>query len=181
MMSRLALLTLVPACILLVLDAGLLVKPQIVREGIRRFPRDVWSGRVLSAVAVFWAAWILKDMPLGRFEHLKPGLLPAAVVLGGLVWYYMDELLAPRALGALLLLYPAPMLAAARLHPSPWSVFMSVVAYIMVVKGIALLLSPYLLRKVSERVLQSDTNCRAFGAIGALFALVMLASAFFVY
>lgn len=180
-MSNLALLTLLPAGILLVLHVGLLWKPDMMRDGFRRFPRDRWSGRVLSAVAIVWAAWILQDMPLGRFAAVRPAIFPLAILLGGLVWYYMDALLAPRALGAILLLYPAPLLAAARLHPSDWRIVMSLVGYVMVIKGMALLLSPYLFRKVTVRMFRRDVFCRMIGGIGTLVAIFLFYLAFFVY
>lgn len=176
-MSNLAMLTLGLAAVLLPLHIGLLLKPALLREGFRRFPRSRLCGRLLAAVALVWAAWLLKDMPLGRFDSLKGWLIPASVVLGALVWILMEELLAPRALGAILLLYPAPLLEAARLHPSRWSVVMSVVAYMMVVKGMLLLLSPYYFRRFSEKPLSSDVCCRVAG-IGGLIVdalLVLLA------
>ncbi len=180
-MNRLMILTLGLAALMAVLHAGLLLKPALWREGFRRFPRSRWCGRVLSAAAIVWAAWVLKDMPLGRFEALKAGLLPVTIAFGGLVWFYMDELLAPRALGALLLLYPAPVLTAARLHDSPWSVVMSTVAYVMVIKGMALLLGPYLFRRFSERALRTDLLCRLAGGGGLVFDafLVLVALLFY--
>ena len=180
-MSKLALLTLVPALLGLIGASGLLFYPGVVRAWLHRFPRDIWSGRVLSAIAIAWAAWIMRDMPFGRFEAMKPMLFPIAILLGVLVWFAMDELLAPRALGALLLLYPAPLLAAARIHPSRWSVVMSVVAYIMIVKGISLMLSPYLLRVVTERALRGKASCNVIGAAGLLVSVAMLLLAFLVY
>lgn len=180
-MSTLSLLTLVLVVVLGIEALVMLVKPHVYRAWLQRFPRDVWSGRILSALALLWAAWLLYDMPLGRFEGWKPLVWPAAIVLGGFVWYYMDELLAPRALGALLLLYPAPVLAAARLHPSPWRVVMSVLAYICVIKGIALLLSPFWFRLGVERFLPSDTTCRLWGSVGAVVSLLLLVLAVAVY
>jgi len=180
-MSTLTMLTLGLVAVMLPLHIGLLLWPALLREGFRRFPRHRWCGRILVAVAVAWAAWLLKDMPLGRFEGLKSGLIPAAVVLGALAWFYMEELLAPRALGALLLLYPAPLLEAARLHHSPWSVVMSVVAYVMIIKGMLLLLSPYLFRRFSEIPLSSDVRCRLAGGGGLVGDVLLLLLALTLY
>lgn len=174
-MSTLAILTLILAGITLPFYATLFIKPAAMREGLRQFPRNRWCGWLLAIAAVAWAAWILHNLPLGRFESLKTWLVPTAVVFAGLVCYYMDDLLAPRAFGALLLLYPAPLLAAARLHDSPWSVVMSVIAYAMVIKGMALLLSPYLFRHFTQRLLQTDKACRLAGTAGlAVDALLLL-------
>lgn len=174
-MSTLAILTLLLAAITLPFYAMLFLSPAAMRTGLLRFPRSRWCGCLLAVVAVAWAAWLLHGLPLGRFESLKTWLVPVAVVFAGLVCYYMEELLAARALGALLLLYPAPLLAAARLHASPWSVVMSTIAYAMVIKGMALLLSPFLFRHFTQRLLQTDKACRFAGTGGlALDALLLL-------
>lgn len=180
-MNKLTMLTLVLAAVTLPLYAGFVFKPALMREGMRRFPRAVWIGRGLAVLAVAWAAWVLRDLPLGRFESLKHWLVPVALGFGGLVCYYMEELLAPRALGALLLLYPAPLLGAARLHDSRWSVIMSLVAYAMIVKGMVLLLSPYMFRQMTEKFLKTDTACRLAGAGGLVFDAVLALLALLVY
>lgn len=180
-MSRLMMLTLGLVVVTLPLYVGMLWKPALMREGFRRFPRSRWSGRILAIIAVAWAAWVLNDMPLGRFDAYKSGLIPTAIVFGVLVLIYMDELLAPRALGALLLLYPAPLLEAARLHDSRWSVVMSVVAYIMIIKGLIFLLSPYLFRRFSEVVLKTNMAFRLAGGGGVVFDVLLLLLACAVY
>lgn len=180
-MSQLSMLTVILAGVLLILNMGMVLKPAVMRQGFHRFPRDRWSGRLLAVLAIFWSVWIVRTLPLGQFEYLKPMLLPAGVVLTGLVWFFMDELLAPRALGALLLLYPAPLLEAARLHLSPWSVLMSFLAYLMIIKGFALLLSPYLFRRYAEPFIETDTRCRLIGSIGLLIDIILLAFAFLIY
>jgi len=180
-MSTLGWLTLVPVVLIGVQSIIMLVRPAVFRTWLKRFPRDVWSGRLLTALALLWAAWLLQEMALGRFETWKPMIWPAAIALGAFVWYYMDDLLAPRALGALLLLYPAPVLAAARLHPSPWRIVMSLLAYVCVVKGIALLLSPFWFRMAIERFLPSEVTCRAWGVVGVVVSLFLLLLAVAVY
>lgn len=180
-MSTLAFLTLVLAIILTVESVGLLLQPRLMRGWLLRFPRDTWSGRLLAAGAILWAAWVLFNMPLGRFETWKPLIWPIAIVLTGFVWHFMDELLGPRALGALLLLYPAPVLASARLHPSAWSVVMSVLAYVCVVKGMALMLGPYWFRIAVERLLASDTTCRIWGLVGISMAIFLFGLILFAY
>ena len=91
----------------------------------------------------------------------------------------MDELLAPRALGGVLLLVPAPLLAAVRegLQVTPWAAVVSVVCYAMVIKGMALVVAPYLFRKSVERFLPDERHLRLAGMTGLVLdgALVVLA------
>ncbi len=180
-MENLKVLTLGLAVFMVAIHAGLLFTPALWREGFQRFPRSRWSGRILSVIAIAWAGWILKDMPLGRFEILKTGLIPLCVLMVILVWVYMDELLAPRAMGAILLLYPAPLLAAARLHDSPWRVLAAGLAYVLIVKGMLLLLSPYLFRRFSEFALSQNRLCRIAGGAGLAFDLFLVLVALMFY
>jgi uncharacterized protein YjeT (DUF2065 family) len=69
----------------------------------------------------------------------------------------------------------------ARMHESRLSLVMTVVAYIMVVKGIALMLSPYLFRKSATFITTSDSRCRALGSGGVAVDVLLLALALFVY
>ena len=73
----------------------------------------------------------------------------------------MDELLAPRALGGLLLLVPCPIIEVARQN----GLLLVSIAYVLVVLGIILVLSPYMFRKAMSCWIASTSRCRAFGCI----------------
>ncbi len=180
-MSGLAIWTFGLAVVLLVLHGCCVVAPTIARRAATAFPRHKWAGRILATVALLWSAWLIYDMPLGRFEYLKQWLFIITPVTIGLSFVYMAELLAPRALGGLMLLYPAPVLALAQMHDSRLSLVMTVVAYIIVVKGIVLLLSPYYFRKGTEFVTKTDGRCRALGSCGVAFDVLLLVLALVVY
>ncbi len=180
-MSGLASWTLGLAALLLVLHGCLVVSPATARRVATAFPRDKWAGRILATIGFLWAAWLIHDMPLGRFEYLKQWLYIVTPVTIGMSFVYMEELLAPRALGGLMLLYPAPVLLLARMHESRWSLVMTILAYVMVVKGIALLLSPYLFRKSATFIFTTDNRCRALGSCGITVDVLLLALALFVY
>ncbi len=180
-MSGLAMWTLGLAAVLLVLHGCLVFAPDTARRVAAVFPRHKWAGRVLATIALLWAAWVVYDMPLGRFEYLKQWLFVVTPVTIGLSFIYMDELLGPRALGGLLLLYPAPVLVLARMHESRLSLVMTVMAYIMIVKGIALLLSPYVFRKSAQFITTSDTKCRVLGSCGLAVDSLLLILALAVY
>ncbi len=180
-MSKLTWMTLALAGTMGVIDLLLVLAPSRARDAMRVFPRSVWPGRVLSAAGFVWAAWLLRDMPMGPLEAYKGWLAMATPVVIGLTWIYVDELLAPRALGGLLLLIPAPILVAARLHDSRWSVVMSAVCYVMIVKGLVLVLSPYVFRTWTERFLPTDGACRVAGCAGVAAALALVVLALTVY
>jgi hypothetical protein len=180
-MSELAIWTLGLAVVMLVLHGTCAFSPESAKRLVAAFPRHKWAGRILATGALLWAAWLVRDLPLGRFEYLKQWLYVVAPVTIGLSFVYMEELLAPRALGGLMLLCPAPILTLARLHDSPLSLVMSLVAYVLAVKGMALLLSPYLFRKVGSRVVASPATCRVMGFAGLTFDLFLVVLALAIY
>lgn len=181
MMSELTIWTLGLAVVLLACHGYCAALPHAARKAMAAFPRDRWAGRILATVALLWAAWLVYQTPIGRFEYLKPWLYVVTPITIGLTLVWMQELLAARALGGLLLLYPAPILFWARLHDSQLSLVMTVVAYSMVIKGIALVLSPYWFRKAVERVMVSNRACRIIGSIGVMFDLLLVVLAVAVY
>lgn len=155
--------------------------PRATRGALRAFPRHRLSGWVLTTVVLAWSGWLLYHGPLGFLEPYRSwlfALVPLAIVLTGL---FVDELLAPRALGGLLLLVPAPLLDAARWHPSAWRYVIIAVAYAMVIKGAALVVSPYLFRRLSERLASDDAACRRWGMAGVLGGAGLLALGLLVY
>ena len=180
-MSELGIWTLGLGVVILFLHGYAAVLPVKARAIAKAFPRDVWVGRVLATIAFVWAAWLVYEMPLGRFDNLKPWLLLITPVVIGMSFVYMKELLATRAAGALMLLYPAPVLALARVHDSPLSIVMSVVCYLIIIKGMFFVMSPWLFRKSLERIVTSDARCRMLGSIGVCFDLFLIALALFVY
>lgn len=157
------------------------VWPEKALGFLRGFPRNRPSGIVLTAVCVLWAGWLLYDMPMGRFDTFKPFLfilVPVAILL---ITTQMHDLLPVRALGGLLLLIPAPLLDAARWHYSPARLVVVVCAYIMVIKGIVFLLSPFRFRQAVNMLIRDAGFCRAWGLTGLVFAVCLLALAVAVY
>jgi len=150
------------ACVLLALPC--LAAPGAARALARRFPRSAAAGWFLTALDIGWVIWIVKHAALGRFEHLRAPIYILAPVAVVLVAKYMDELLAPRALGGLLLLIPTPVLGMVRWSDSGLRLVVVVCCYLLVLAGMALVLGPYHFRKFTAWWIASDGRCRAGGA-----------------
>jgi hypothetical protein len=185
MLPPLSIVTCISGLVLLLLGAAALRYPHQVREGIAAFPRNTWAARVLAGIDLAWVGLLLHGVHLGRFEHLKPALfllVPAAFFL---IIHYLDELLAPRALGGLFLLVAHPILFATRVFRwgggSDLALVMVVFAYVLVVAGIILVLSPYRFRQWAARGIASLERCRAAGMAGAGCGAAMLAMAIIVF
>ncbi|MCE9615131.1 MAG: hypothetical protein K8T26_12705 [Lentisphaerae bacterium] len=138
------------------------------------FPRQRVAGWLLTSVVLVWCGRLLYAGPLGFLEPYR-GLLfflvPAAVVL---VVVFVDELLAARALGGLLILVPTPLLEVARWHPSAARYVVIALAYAMVISGAVLVTIPYAFRKACERVAPDAPSCQRLGG-GVLLLAVALA------
>lgn len=180
-MNALQIVSCAVGVLLVVPGAACLGLPSLSRALWKRFPRHVPAAWVLTAVDLAWAGWLLHQTPLGWFDPYKRllvVLVPAAFVL---VIVFMDELLAPRAFGGLLLLAPAPMLTAARWHPSAWRYVVTLTAYAFAVWGMVLVLSPYQFRRLGNVLIGSDAACRAWGGALTAFGLLLLLLGLAVY
>ena len=165
------------------LAAGLaaICRPCAVRSGLERFPRHIGIGRILAAIAIFWAASIVYRAELGRFSWLKPLLWALTPAAWGLIAGLLDELLAPRALGGLLLLLARVVLEAARLHPHAAARAVSVLAYGWVVAGMTLVAAPWQFRRCWAPLLKTPRRLRTTGALGAALGAGLIALAWTVY
>lgn len=180
-MSSLSIAALVLGLVFVAMYLPILLAPERARDALRAFSRNALAAGVLSAVDLFWVAVLILQTDLDRFEYLKP----LVYVLGPLSFYlvnkYMDELLAPRALGGFLLLAATPILDAARWHDSPARLLVTLIAYIGVVKGILFVLSPYRFRDFVNGWMTSIPRVRAGAAFGLVLGGSLILLAFSVY
>lgn len=172
-MSQLALVSIVLGAVMCLVCGGIIISPETARNWLRRFPRSRSAGWILVTIVLVWSGKLLYDSPLGNLEkyrHLVFVLVPVAIVLSGL---FVDELLAPRALGGLLIIVPSIMLDAARFHESPLRLVIAVLAYVLVIKGCVLVVAPYCFRKGTERLFASDAQCRTWCGLGAGLGIIL--------
>ncbi|MBL7077006.1 MAG: hypothetical protein ISS31_06015 [Kiritimatiellae bacterium] len=180
-MSLLAKYAILMGVVLAPLYAIMILAPGLAMRGLRTFPRSRVMGGVLSVIGFAWAGWLLHQTPMGRFEQYRQALYALLPVICILVNILNSELLAPRALGGIMMLVPAPLLGAARWHPSPWRYLVIVTAYVLVIKGMALILSPYIFRRGGERTVKSEALCRAWGGFGMAVAVLLVVLGITVY
>lgn len=153
--------------ILLLLGLPFVLAPAGARFVALAFPRSRPAAYGLTGLALGWSAWIVLQAPLGRFDAWKPGLYVLTPVLFYMLVAYLDELLAARALGGVLLLAANPAFYAARLWEgeSALRYVIPVMAYVVVIAGTILVMSPYLLRRGLLAVAGTDARGRITGAL----------------
>lgn len=142
-----------------------LLAPDTLRRAARAFPRSRLPGWLLITLDLAWVSWIIHHAALGRFEPLKPALYVVAPLSLVAIVFLMDELLAPRALGGLLLLLANPVLNAARWHPSDWRLVMTVIAYVWAVAGMVFVLSPFRFRHLAEWATKTNARVRLLALV----------------
>lgn len=146
--------------------------PGAAKAALARFPRSRRWGLLLAALAYAGAAAAVWACDLGRFDVLKPALVPLAGVSFWATAAYLDELLAPRALGGLLLLAAAPWLAAIRWADVWGRNGLAATIYAGILAGCFLVAAPWTFRKAAEAATGSPARLRATACACALFAAV---------
>jgi uncharacterized protein YjeT (DUF2065 family) len=181
-MNELTICGLAVGAVFAVLGLLALGLPGICRKLVGIFPRNIVAAGIITAIDLVWVASLIYFAP---FLDAMPVIRKAAVLLTPVFFFMLvfllDELLAPRALGGLLLLVPAPILNAARWHDSPWRFVLTVLAYVLVVTGMTLILSPYRFRQVMAVLMATDNRSRLVGGISACFGIAVLALSLLVY
>lgn len=170
--------------LLLLLGILPLVLPEATERWLIAFPRSRMWGFGLLGVATLWAWVLIKTIDLGEFakwQHLILIVIPVAALLTA---QFVDELLAARALGMVLLLAAEPLLEAAFLQPEVSRLALVIFAYVGIVAGMFWIGMPYLLRDQVRWLTTSPVRLRtgavlvaAYGALLLIFGLTLHRSA----
>jgi len=161
--------------ILLVLGSGLaLFKPVAMQGWLRSFPRSKKWGLTLVSVAAVWFFFLVGKMDLGEFTSWRQVVLIATPIAWLLTWKYVDEFLAVRALGMVVLLAAEPLLEAAFLRPEVTRLFL--VALVYVVLGFAMFWvgTPYTLRDQITWLTSAQKRWQAVAVAGLAYGVLLL-------
>lgn len=141
---------------------------------VRAFPRSRAAGTVLLIVAAVWSFLLVRSIDLGEFSRLR-GIMLIGIVGGSiLTWRFVEEFLAARALGMLLLLSADPLLESAMLRQEESRLLLVFLAYAWVVAGLFLVGMPYLLRDAVAFVTSRASVWRISAAAGLVYGIVLI-------
>jgi len=162
---------------LVVSHALALVRPEMFKDWLARFPRNEKIGIPMVIVAFAWSFVIWSCMDLGEFFTIERPV--QMILIGGCVGVivYVKEFIAVRALGFLLILAAAPMLDSAFLQDPTTRLLLVAFAYVIAVAGMFWVGMPWLLRDQIRWVLAEDKRFRNGAFLGASYGLVMLTCA----
>jgi len=154
---------------------GLINPPASIRFA-RGFPRSRIAGTVLLLAAAVWSFLLVTDIDLGEFSKLRNLMLLGIVAGAVLSWLYVEEFLAVRALGMLLLLGAEPLLESCALRAEGSRLLLVSLAYAWIIAGLFFVGMPYLLRD-AIKILSAKIEIWRFAALGGLVYGVIVTTA----
>lgn len=154
-----------------------LLRPVEVKHFLGAVPRSRPVGMVLLLIAATWTFWLWSKTDLGEFYNLRrPGqiMIPVGFFL---LFQFVDEFLASRALGILLLLAASPLLESAFLRPETSRLLLVVLAYVWIILGMTLVGSPHTLRDGIDAVRRNAARWRVAMCAGWAYGVTLLVCA----
>ena len=153
-----------------------LIKPSASMHFARAFPRSRIAGTVLMLLAAVWSFFLVTDIDLGEFSRLRNLMLLGIVVGAVLSWLYVEEFLAVRALGMLLLLGAEPFLESCALRAEGSRLLLVSLVYAWIIAGLFFVGMPYLLRD-AIKILSAKIEIWRIAALGGLVYGVIVTTA----
>jgi hypothetical protein len=158
-----------------------LLNPKAFTAAARKFPRDFPAGVALILMGTAWFEWYLWQEQISDFAQWKPVMQVAFAAVGLSACWCLRDFLAVRGLAVVMLLLAKLMLDTQRWHDSPWKNVVTVWAYLLVIAGMWLVVSPWRLRDWIEWHTATEARLRlgsgvrlAFGVSVAVLGLTVL-------
>ena len=158
-----------------------IIRADLMRAYIKGFPRSNYAGWVLAGFCCFLGAREALAMNMGGLNAFKGYIFVLAplVFVGSVTC--LKELLAPRALGALLCLLAVSMVKVAVFSGQPYFQIISALAYAWVIIGLVWFMAPWQFRKMHQRILKNTTLYYSLLGLKSLFGLILILLGFFIY
>jgi hypothetical protein len=154
-----------------------IIRADSVMAAVKRFPRHRTAGVVLLALCMAWCWLLVSCMDMGEFYTWRRWLMMLVPLTFFLVVTYVQEFLAVRALGSLMLLATSPVLHAAFLHPQTSRLLLPILAYVWAIAGMFLVGLPYLLRDWIDWLTKREGRWKVAAIGGAAYGAVLFLAA----
>jgi hypothetical protein len=150
-----------------------LAKPSEFAAAVRKFPRSVPWGVALMLLGTVWFLVNLDQESIADFAAYKTPMMAGFAIIGVGACIFVQDFLAVRGLAVVLLLLAKLMLDSGRplLEAKPWVRVIQAWAYVMVVLGIWLTISPWRLRDWLNWANSNEQRVRVGSAIRLGFGL----------
>jgi len=161
--------------LLLVVSHGLaLMKPKVVKDWLRAFPRSPQTGLILLTAAGVWFFILVQVMDLGEFSNWRRTVLIGTPIAWYLTWKYVEEFLAVRALGMLVILAGEPLLEAAFLRPELSRLFLVTLVFIWIVFAMFWVGMPYTLRDQIAWLTRNEKRWQFAALAGVAYGVLLM-------
>jgi hypothetical protein len=165
---------LIVALLLIIGHAAALAKAGPVQAALRTFPRSRFWGVALMIAAGLWGLLLVTFMDLGEFSSFRRVAQVVVIAATILMAMHVEEFLAVRALGMLLLLAAEPLVEASFLKPQASRLLLVALAYAWVLAGLCWVGMPYLLRDQVAWVTRTVARWRSACVAGMLWGAALL-------
>ena len=150
------------------------LKPAEFGEAARKFPRYTPAGYPLMLLATAWFVYNVYREPIADFAAMKPYLCAFFAAVGVGACIFVRDFLPVRGLAVLLLLAGKLMVDTARWVDTPWRLVISTLAYIWVLAGMWLTVSPWRMRDIANWLTASENRIRLFTGARVAFGVFVL-------
>jgi hypothetical protein len=152
------------------------ISPAGFAAAARKFPRYTPIGYLLTLLATGWFLYYLSMESVSDFTSFKPALYALFGGVGVGTCLFVRDFLPVRGLAALLLLAGKLMVDTGRPHLSetPWALVIQAWAYVWVVAGMWLTISPWRLRDCINWVTVNERRTRLVSGIRLAFGVFVV-------
>jgi hypothetical protein len=123
-----------------------LLQPEDFKDRLKKFPRSNTWGYILMLLATAWFVRNLSVEKISDFASYKPIMMIGFTAVGVGCCIYVKDFLAVRGFAVLLLLLAKLTLDTARWVDTEWRLVLSCWAYVWIVLGMWLTISPWRMR-----------------------------------
>jgi len=151
-----------------------LANPKGFTASARAFPRSIMWGYLLMALATGWFLYNVNAEEIADFATIKRGLMFAFGAIGIGTCLYVSDFLAIRGLAILMMLLAKTIVDTARWHESGWRLVLISWAYLMVLGGMWLTISPWRARDLIQWGTATESRLKMLSGIRLAFALLLV-------
>jgi hypothetical protein len=154
-----------------------LINPTAFAAAVRKFPRSIPWGCALMLLGTGWFLWNLSQESISDFAAWKNVLFAGFAGVGIGTCIFVQDFLAVRGLAVVLLLLAKLMVDTGRpaLASQPWALVIQSWAYVLVIAGLWLTVSPWRLRDLLEWATATEQRIKVGCGIRLAFGLFIAA------
>lgn len=143
---------------------------------LRKFPRSVPWGVALTLAATAWFLYYLSQESIADLASFKKHLYVLFGGVGVATCIFVQDFLAVRGIALLLLLLAKLLVDTGRIHlaDTHWALLIQGWAYILVIAGIWLTISPWRLRDLINWATATPQRLKTLCALRLLFGLLLV-------